>query len=451
MRRAALLLLASLCGCGAEVEATSDPATSVRALARVQPDAAMALAGDAELFTRVHGRVLEVRRVAPTGVLYRYEAPEGAVPAARLSASAERAGLIVTTEDDTSYLASVQELIDWEPLGAPFKPSREAFFPAFHQIEGARVITDEFRGDFRAVRWIVREPGAEARTVELLREAIVADFAGDLVAYLVPVPGQRDDDEPQRLVVGDWRTGQQRFTARIRDGIEDFDLRPDGRVVLNQDGGGLHEVAPGGAVERLSRTGIAPRWAGDRIVFLRQGEYGEAEQLMVVEPGGRVRRFGVPTAEVKGFVTDDDRVLWRAHGCLLVASVTAPAAREPGPGPCPRSELYLDDRHYAALGPDRRVPLTLRCIAAAPAGCVGSVRVKLADGPGGTERLRFRIPAGRSKRLAPRLTRRAHRAALRQDRAGIGGVALGVEAVAVDPDGRRTVLSDGYSVEVARR
>jgi hypothetical protein len=93
---------------------------------------------------------------------------------------------------------------------------------------------------------------------------------------------------------------------------------------------------------------------------------------------------------------------------------------------------------------DGRVPVTLRCVAAAPPGCRGTVRIDLVEGsPRGRDssRVRFRIPAGRVHRLAPRLTRGGRRAAARD------GAAV-VTAVAVDPAGRRSVLADGYWIEV---
>ncbi len=467
---ATLVLAAVAGGCGTDADSVAEPASQVapidrpRALARVDETSAFALAGESALAARVRGRELEVRTLPLNGsgagsAVFRFEAPEGAEPSPRLDASSERAGLVVTTEDDGSTLRAAQSFAGpatgpWEALTPLRELQPDEFFPSWHQVDGATLFTTELRGDLRKIRFIVREPNAAPREIELPPEVITTVFAGDLVAYAVPVKGQPSDDEPRRLVVRNWRTGAQRSTAVIRAGIEDIDLRPDGRVVLNEDGGGLIELRDGSTQRRLTRTGIAPAYVGDRIVFVRQAEREGDERMAVVEPDGRVRGIGVPTARIAGFDVDGSRVLWSGNGCLLVADVVAKAAAAPGPGPCPRSEIFLDD-----LGPSpvldrsRRVPLTLRCIAAAPPGCRGTVRLRFADGLTGnaSASLRFRILAGRSRRLAPRLTRRAYRAAIRESREGIGGAALVVHASAVDPAGRRSRLSDGYSIEVPRR
>jgi len=467
---AALVLATGASGCGSAADPADGPASQVapierpRALARVGDTASFALTGEAALLAQVRGRVLEARTLPLSGsgsgsVVLRFEAPEGAQPAPRLDASSERAGLVVTTEDDGSTLRAAQSFAGpatgpWEAL-TPLRELRpDEFFPSWHQVDGAMLFTTEIRGDLQEIRFVVREPDAEPREIELPPDVITAVFAGDLVAYAVQMKGQPSDDEPRRLVVRNWRTGEERSSAVIRQGIEDLDLRPDGRVVLNEDGGGLFEVRGGGTPRRLTRAGVAPAYVGDRIVFVRQAEREGDERLAVVESDGRVRGFGVPTARIAGFAVDGSRVLWRANGCLLVADVSARAAAAPGPGPCPRSELFLDDSGPSpVLDRSRRVPLILRCIAAASPGCRGTVRLRLADGPTGNASapLRFRIPAGRSRRLAPRLTRRAYRAAIRESRTGIGGAALVVHAVAIDPAGRRSELSDGYSVEVPRR
>lgn len=464
------VLAAVAVGCGSDADPVADRASQVaaidrpRALARIDDDAGFALAGDAALVARARGRILVARAIplsgaGPASDVFRFEAPEGAVPSPRLDASSLRAGLVVTTEDDGSSLRAAQSFAGpatgpWEALTPLRELQRDEFFPAWNQVDGETLFTTELRGDLREIRFVVREPGAEPREVDLPPEVIETVFAGDLVAYAVPVKGQPSDDEPRRLVVRNWRTAEQRSTAVIREGIESIDLRPDGRVVVNDDGGGLIELRDGTTQRRLTRTGIAPAYVGDRIVFVRQAEREGDERLAVVEPGGRVRAFGVPTARIQGFAVDGSRVLWRGNGCLLVADVTARAAADPGRGPCPRSELFLDDYGGSpVLDRSRRVPLTLRCIAAAPPGCRGTVRLQFADGPAGNASapLRFRIPAGRSRRLAPRLTRRAYRAAIREARQGMGGAALVVYATAVDPSGRRSRLSDGYAVEVPRR
>ena len=456
------LLAAGLAGCGAEPPprpAQVPPAAPIeqpRALARVAPEQAFALAGDAALLAGVRGRDLAVRALPLAGgagrVVFRFRAPKGAVPEARLSASAQRAGLVVTTADDGSTLRATQPFSGpvggpWEPLAPLTELAPAEFFPAGMAIEGERIVLVEIRGDITARRFTVRDPGAEPVAVPEPDGVYGTDFAGDLIAYTMPVRGQPADDDPRRVVIRNWRTGAQVATAVLRGGIEAYDLRPDGGVVLSQEGGGVHVVRPGAAPRELTRRGTEARWAGEHILF-RAGD----GRLRVIDPGGRARDFGAPSALIESFVTDDRRVLWGANGCLLVADVTARAARAPAPGPCPRSEVAMRDGQ-PLVNRSRRVPVRLRCVAAAPPGCRGTLRLELdyaAQPLVASRRLRFHIPTGRARWLRPRLTRRAWAAARREARTGIGGAGMQVVAVTVDPAGRRSRLSDGYSIDVPR-
>jgi hypothetical protein len=433
-----------------------------RALARLGNDPAFALAGESVLLSRVRGERLEVRSLplAPAGpgrVVFSFRAPPGARPAARLEASSQRVGLIVIAleaQRSRGQPFSGAPPGPWSALAPLRQHVDDRFHPAWHEVDGDTLFTSEVRADVGRVRVVVREGAGEPRTVDLPEGVLQTAFAGDFVAFAVAVPGQPADDEPRRLVVQNWRTRAQTATAVAREGIEHFDVRADGRAVISEDGGGLLALEGSSRWRRLTRDGVAPAFAGDRIVFVDPGSREGDQRLRIVEPGGRVRAFGVPTSRIDQFRTDGARVLWSANGCLLVADVAASAAAEPGPGACVRSELFLDDAGPSpALDRRRRVPLTLRCIAAAPPGCRGTLRLRLADDPSreAARPLRFRIPAGRSQRLAPRLTRLGYRAAIAEARAGLGGAALEVDAVAVDPAGRRSRLRDGYVIEVPRR
>ena len=112
---------------------------AARARAR-RAEQAFALAGDAALLAGERGRDLAVVPALAGGagrVVFRFRAPEGAVPEARLSASAQRAGLVVTTADDGSTLRATQPFSGtvgglWEPLApltelAPASSSRRGW------------------------------------------------------------------------------------------------------------------------------------------------------------------------------------------------------------------------------------------------------------------------------------------------------------------------------------
>ena len=202
------------------------------------------------------------------------------------------------------------------------------------------------------------------------------------------------------LVVRDWRTGAVRTVAKVRGFLASIDLRDDGRALIATDEGELFDVPPGGPARRIARAAGKPRFAGEHIVFRRGGA------LRVIDPGGRVRTFGVRSTRLGAFTTDGTRVLWEANGCLLVAPVADPAAAAPEPGPCPRSELTRVDGPNPRLS--RSVPVTLRCVAA-PRNCRGTLRLR-ADGAPLNPPRRFSIPAGRAHRFNVRLGERGYRA-----------------------------------------
>ena len=58
-------------------------------------------------------------------------------------------------------------------------------------------------------------------------------------------------ERPERLVVTNWRTGEQVTAAEFDDVIESYEVAPDGRALVTV-GDTLLEVAPGGAVTRLT-------------------------------------------------------------------------------------------------------------------------------------------------------------------------------------------------------
>jgi hypothetical protein len=194
-----------------------------------------------------------------------------------------------------------------------------------------------------------------------------------------------------------------------------------------------------GAVTRVTTNGEQPRWAGAHIVY--NGIFG----LMITEPGAKPRPFGPRTASLFVFDADERHIAWAAHGCLLAAPIGEPDAGAPGPGPCLQSEIWVDQREHAAIGRDRRVPLYLYCMAAATA-CQGTAYVLLPEhGRRRSASVRYSIPAGRTRRLMPRITPAAYRAARRVKD---GGVQIEVGGVLTDPDGRKQRLFGQYSVAV---
>jgi hypothetical protein len=127
--------------------------------------------------------------------------------------------------------------------------------------------------------------------------------------------------------------------------------------------------------------------------------------LRVIEPGGRIRAFGVPTSYLEGFTTDGTRVMWWTEQCLVLADASEPVANAIGSGPCPRSEAVVDeDADDASVA--STVPVRIQCVAA-PQRCRGSVRVT--RGRLQTAKVRFDIPPGRTGTVRVRLGNRLYR------------------------------------------
>lgn len=78
-----------------------------------------------------------------------------------------------------------------------------------------------------------------------------------------------------------------------------------------------------GRAEHADAPGFA---GGGRTVYVHD------DGLLVVDPGARPRRIGVPTGHLDTYDVDDRHVLWSANGCLLVADLTAPIADAPDHG-----------------------------------------------------------------------------------------------------------------------
>ena len=423
---------------------TAAPAgASPRALTPVNEETGFALAGDAALVSTVGESSLQVSAFPLDGgaarPVFSLEAPNGLHPdGRRIGASAARAAMTVTFGEGSSDIAAVQAF--GGPPGGPWAPfaplvtaqDDESFvFPFGQQVDGDRLFTTEIRGELDKLAVVARDPEAHDVAFASPEDVLFATFAGDLVAH----------PHGSSLVVREWRTGAVRSTTKVPDDIEAIALRPDGRVAVTTSEDELYELRPGGKLRRLSRDARRPlAYAGEHILFSTS-----EDQPRVVSPAGRIRRFGPPTETFGGFVTEGERVLWVANDCLLVDTVTAPPSTAPGAGPCPRSELSLEDRANPHLG--HTLPVVLRCVSA-PRACRGTVRLTAAKNPGVNVHTishaeRFVIPIGKSKRIRVRLTARGYRI-LRRYVAAEGDALVGVDARTADhadlPDHRAQAI-----------
>ena len=370
---------------------------------------------------------------APRSTVFRFHAPVG-LQTADLAASADLLAVGVVSEQRNSLETTGQEFTG-PPLGplTALGPPTGRWMPFWHEIEGDRVITTEWR-DVSTSRWVVHEPGVAPRTVTAAQGA---EIAGDLVARL----------KGRTLTIRNWRTGAPVTRYRTPPEIPGFDMRADGAVVFTQLGGDVFESLPGASPRRIARNAGFAMFAGDRIVFPREVRRTGYARLQVRDPDGRVRPLGVPTATLSTFEVDDQRVLWQANGCLLTTLLTDPSARAAEAGVCPRSEIALPDEVSRPVGSARRVLIRADCVSAAPPGCRGTVTLRDTFEGVLTKRQQFRIPVGRRGRVKVRLTRRGYAIAKRMDRQ-IGGASVEVRTVSVDPDGRRRVQLHHFVVDV---
>jgi hypothetical protein len=406
------------------------PARGATSLAHIELDGQIALAGDTALFERSSGGAVGVLAVpldASSRAQTRLSVPDhGGEAIVYLSGSSQRAAIAITKGDEGSdnvigQLFSGPPAGPWPALTEPQSSATDAFLPLLPEVDGNTLFVLEMQGLLDKFRETVREPGAAPRVLEDVSGDSLPAFAGDTEAEIAGV-------DEHTLLIRNWRTGAQR-RVDLGDGAQSVDVRPDGTAVVGFDGGGVLRVAPDGTPSVVSRGGEHPRFAGDRIV------YADGERLMAVDPGGRPRPVGVPSASLDDFDADERHVLWSARGCLFVADLAAPAAQAPEPGVCTRTELDLDPHSvYLRVRADRTVVLRVRCIAA-PGACRGTLRVN-ARGHAGPA-LRFSVPAGRRATLTPRLPRTRR-----------GFVSVRPRAVLRDPDGRRTIVARTYGARV---
>jgi hypothetical protein len=180
-------------------------------------------------------------------------------------------------------------------------------------------------------------------------------------------------------------------------------------------------------------------FAGDLVAYVVPLQSRPRDDILA-EPGGRLRRFGATAGWIGALVADEERVVWTQNDCVLVAEVADLPCTVPPVGPCPRSELRLVGGFGSHVGRDRRVPVVLQCVVAAPPGCRGSVSVRpLGEFAGrGSRHVRFLIRTGARRRIFVRLTERADAKALREGAADNGIATLEIIATTTDPAGRRS-------------
>jgi hypothetical protein len=391
MRTVLTLLIMFLCA----VPAQAAP----RALALVGEDEGFALAGDRVLYTQTEGRTVRVLSVPLSGgkarTLFTHKVKPGRFAyGEQLVASPERAALLVgafnkSGESETTQVFSGTASGGWDTLIPPRGLTFEAPFPNGVQLAGDDVVTFERVGlgalDYQVALY---EP---ARRVLSLPLGTL--FAGDFALYT-----ERDDDQPeskQRVTVVNWRTSQPLSVAEFPEPVGNVQIERSGRALVTV-GKTLYAVRPGGAVDQVAQGQLDSAWVvGDRV--LSNADDG----VRVHEPDGTTRRFGIRTYRLERFIADDRNVLWSANGCLMVAPVTDGAAREPGPGPCARSELTVGHRKLNAKG---NANFELRCISAPAGGCRGTLElgVKGAVVAGASN---LRVPVGARRELIVRLTK----------------------------------------------
>ena len=415
-----------------------------RALARSAGVLAIAPGGDQVLVAQARGANLRVASIPLAGgaarLVFSFDAPKGLVPvSASLSASPQRAALIVEMGPGPGRPEAVQTFAGplsggWVTL-QPFTrtSSPGAVRPVRQQADSDRLFTTESRAE--DTRVVVRDPDPREVAFAEGEDEYMARFAGDLVATTV-----YGEQERNRLVVRDWRTGVVTTSAEVPEGFEFIALRPDGRAAVVTDDGALYEVPPGGPARPLDTRSFstAAAYAGDALVH---DPYG---QLRVLDLNGRSRAFGVPTRSLEGFATEGTQVVWIANGCLLADDVGAPAAAAPGPGPCVRGELaFARDEPNPYL--THRLPVALRCVAA-PGACRGRLRLGIGL-PRRTKpisgRVPFSIPAGQARALRVPLTCRGYRLMLRELRRDLRAA---VTLDARTEDGQRFPVDLGFQV-----
>src|SRR4051794_23160407 len=221
---------------------------------------AMALAGDRAYTENGEGDVISVPTAG--GRVYM------ALPASRdtgvrqIAASPARAALVRATGTSSRLRYQAFAGPPFAPVGPPFvidDPHRA--FPLRVEVDGERLFT--FQPVTPTTTTVtVRDPDPHDVVFPPNANPYVAVFKGDLVAY----PTTWTDRDPRfadrRLVVANWKTGEQRYSVDLPSAVNALDLRPSGRVLAAVEST-LFEVSPAGAARMIVPDGSAGFFAGE--------------------------------------------------------------------------------------------------------------------------------------------------------------------------------------------
>jgi hypothetical protein len=337
-------------------------------------------------------RTLFVRRPPPRRLLFMND----------LDASTER--VVFSVVDLNPATEGIAGSSVWAgPPQGPFRPLARtrgnAWIPVDVQANGTDVAITEIRPVGDVARHLVHPLGAAAVRLRVPREVQRVELAGGLIAFV--------DD--RRLTVREWAGGAERLLYRAGGTIDDFDVAPDGRVLLRvRARQGLELVDISGSVKRLDpgpragNSGVL--LAGDRALLRYSGRFEGDSHIGVVDlTTGQRRRLSPSSSDLQEDVPLDaegELVAWTANGCAFAAPLAGSGSSVVPPGPCPRAEILVEENQPERLQ-GRTVRMRLRCITAPPPGCRGTVRLEL-DRPFG--RAPYLIPAGRRGTVRVRVT-----------------------------------------------
>nr|MBA2601698.1 hypothetical protein [Actinomycetota bacterium] len=413
------------------------------AVGRAGESTGVALGGERVLWTAQKRRVLAVRSAPLAGgasvEVFRHRARDPLIIGDNelLAASPQRAALRAV-----SIRSKPRRGLEEVFVGSPSGPFSRLGLPASElsstQLEvGDQVVavTGLNRADQRLV--VIYEPGLPPLSRRLPESAKPAIVAGDLIAYDVQHDGPTLTSE---IVVRDRRTWALRSTLPVADYEPDYDLAPDGTVVVVNKQGGLTLVSPFGVGRQLPRPRIPmsePRFAGSMITVKRGNGVGP-EHVGIVSPmSGQARRLGPDTFEVGAMATSDRGVTWEANGCVLAATLSDPGAASVPAGPCPRAEAEMTLEQTQKLrGRVLRIPVD--CISSPTRACHGELRVH--EGHRVIGRGRFAIPVRGRRKVSVRLKRAPGRRLTRFVRTlgRLNETSVDVTTITVDPQGRKS-------------